>query len=354
MIAAALAASCELTIVIVDDAKPDASSEGTSRNESRNAMFELPKGRIATVEYVSPPDLETRLKEIGPDVLIANETALAPVAIATGVSTIVSLQNVESALWREVANTASGSQREEALQRSKRNLLIERRVLPRASQIWVVGDNDATAISEIVGGGDFARKISIVPNVVLDPDPEPTAKRPAIAGRGVFFGSLWWSPNEQAVVELVALSDRIARRGIDHRFSIAGQGAPESLRAIVDEARAVELAGFVPDLAAFVETAACAVLPVVSGGGSMVKLLDAMRLGVPVLTTPQGARGIAGLEAGVHLVVYPLGREFDDACIAMLTDPESFAEMGRRARSFVGTHFSLSALDTIVGRLIRQ
>ena len=348
MIVAALAAIDEVRVVVIGD------HSGIAEMEA----LPLPNGRSAELEHVHRDALVARLQELAPGYLVAAETALAPAALAAGGDVVVLLQNVESALWSEIASTSVGQDRADAIQRSKMNLLIERQVLNRASQVWAVSEDDAKLVSKLVGAADFNQRVAIVPNVVNDPGPQ--RDRAAERGHGVFFGSLWWKPNEQAVVELATLSRRLTARAVSHRFSVAGQGASDTLRRLVStgsatpDAGSLELVGFVPDLGAFLDTAACAILPVLSGGGSMVKLIEAMRFGVPVITTPQGARGIAGLRSGVDLLVLPPGREFDDMCVDMLNHPEAFEEMGRRGRQFVREHLSLSSLERTVAALMER
>jgi glycosyltransferase involved in cell wall biosynthesis len=345
MIAAALATVDGVRIIVTADGETSAAS-----------ILELPNGHAAVVEHVGRGQMTARLSTLRPDLLVAAETALAPAALAAGGTVVVVLHNVESELWREAASNASGQERADALHRAKLHRLIERKVVSRAAQVWAVSDSDAATMASLLGDGDPGGRVVVVPNVVRDPDRD-RVRTPEV-GHGVFFGSLWWKPNEDAVRDLASLSRRLAGRGVRHVFTVAGQGATVELRRSVEQVGQVEpvgkleLVGFVPDLEALLDRSACAVLPVRSGGGSMVKLIEAMRLGVPVLTTPQGARGISGLTHGTHLQVVPLGPAFDDTCVDMLNRPGDYEAMAKRGQDFVAERLSLTALEASVRNLI--
>lgn len=338
-LAAALAMVSDLTIVVV----------GGDGSEPTLALLGQ---RTVPLVDVAQAELLSYLRLLSPGLVVASETALAPMVMACGVPVAISTHNVESVLASDIAALTSGAGQASALRRVKTNRIIERSVFRLASQVWSVSNADADVVTEMISRVDTQTKVAVVPNVVADPD--PIRQRCPEVGVGVFFGSLWWEPNREAVASLVAVSERLRDRGVAHRFDIAGAGAPPVLVALVEQSGNVNLVGFVPNLCSFLDRAACAVLPVTSGGGSMIKLLDALRNGCPVLTTPAGARGLPELRDGVHAIIRPLGPAFDDACAEMLTSPARFATMGLNGRELIASHYSQSVLNRIVDGLIRD
>ncbi len=339
-ISRALAQAGDLTIVHVGADPGD--------DDHRPEPVELDHGVVARYERVTTADLAARLAGHDLDVVVAGEPTLVPGIVGAPVARrIVDCQNVESDLWRAHATRGPARERAANEQRARASDLLERSVFPRLDQVWTVSGADADTLAARVP----APMIEVVPNVVAVPDDDP-GPRASIPGHGVFFGSLWYPPNQDAATELLAVSEALTRREQPHRFTVAGAGAPEWLARELARASAVAAPGFVADLGTLLDGAACAVLPMTYGGGSMVKLLTALGAGCPVVTTPDGSRGIPELADGVHLVVRPLGEPFVDAVAAALAHPERFDGLGREGARLVRDRYSLDVLDARVWELL--
>ena len=308
--------------------------------------IELHDGGTARYARVAVADLAAWFATHDLDVVVAGETALAPwIRDVADVTRVVDCQNVESDLWREHAARGPAEQRAAHAERARVSGLLERFVLPQLDQVWVVSRADADTLAARAPGSS----IDVVPNVV--PVSEPVRREPE-PGHGVFFGSLWYPPNQEAVTELVAVSDALTRRGHPHRFTVAGVGAPDWLLAEVTRHPAIAAPGFVDDLAGLVGRASCAVFPMTSGGGSMIKLLTALGAGCPVVTTPEGARGIPELVDGVNVVIRPLGDSFVDAVAALLVAPSGHDALGRAGARLIRDGYSVNVLDARVAELL--
>ncbi len=140
---------------------------------------------------------------------------------------------------------------------------------------------------------------------------------------------------------------RVRARVPEARFVIAGYGPPDELTALAAADEAVEVTGFVDDLDRCYKEAAVFVAPILTGGGIIVKILDALAAGRPVVTTTYGNEGI-GAEPGRDLLVADAPEPFADAVVGLLTDPARALELGERGREFVRTHYSLGA---VMGRI---
>jgi glycosyltransferase involved in cell wall biosynthesis len=192
--------------------------------------------------------------------------------------------------------------------------------------------------------------VFLAPNVV--PDTSFLAgSLPGEAGLGVFFGSLWYEPNAEAAMYLAGLARCWNGRHAGTRLAVAGRGADPALRAAAETAPGMELLGFVPDLGDLLRRAAVVLIPLAWGGGTKIKTIEAMAAGKPILTTPTGAEGL-DLEDGVHAVIRDLGPGFEDMALAMLREPERFADLGRRAQVLARTRFSQASLDQTVARAV--
>jgi polysaccharide biosynthesis protein PslH len=177
-------------------------------------------------------------------------------------------------------------------------------------------------------------KVDLVPNGV---DLVSTRARPSLPGDRslLFLGSMDYSANVDAVVHLVKdVLPRIGGREIElvvagsnprrRVFSAAGR-APDHIR--------VDVAGFVPDTAPFFERCRVFVVPLRYGGGTRLKIIEALARGVPVVSTTIGCEGLE-LEDGKEILVRDDPADLATAIERLLVDDElctSLAEAGRRA-----------------------
>lgn len=129
----------------------------------------------------------------------------------------------------------------------------------------------------------------------------------------------------------------------DARFVIAGYGPPEELTALADRDPQVEVPGFVEDLDRCYKEAAIFVAPILTGGGIIVKVLDALAAGTPVVTTSYGNEGI-GAEPGRDLLVANDPKAFAAAVIRLLNDREYARAIADSGREFVRRNYGLEAV----------
>ncbi len=148
----------------------------------------------------------------------------------------------------------------------------------------------------------------------------------------MFVGSFSHAPNVDAARYLLAdifPALRARRPGV--RLSVIGGGLPPDLRTLAGRyGDAVRLPGFVPDLGGEFDRHAVFLAPMRYGGGIKTKTLDAMARGMPLVSTAWGADGIP-LEDGVHGRIAD-GREFVEATLALLADPDQRHALGTAAR----------------------
>jgi glycosyltransferase involved in cell wall biosynthesis len=89
------------------------------------------------------------------------------------------------------------------------------------------------------------------------------------------------------------------------------------------------------------------VSPILVGGGIIVKILDAMAAGIPVVTTKYGNEGI-GAMSGEEVLVADATDTYADAVVRLLSDPEANRRIGERGRDFVRGAYSAEAIGRIV------
>ncbi|MEQ8968006.1 MAG: glycosyltransferase family 4 protein [Azospirillaceae bacterium] len=280
-----------------------------------------------------------------PDLVVLGATALSPLiedVRTTGARIVVDNHNVETRLARRMLAGARGKERLRFLVDYVNMTSLERR-MRAADAVWACSGEDADALARICPG---VRSVS-VPNVVDDALLD-RAVAPAGDDRTlVFVGGLSYWPNLEAAWRLIALSERLAARGVDHRVRICGRHAPRDLVEAARHAPAVEIAGWVPDIAAEIADAALLAAPLLSGSGTKFKVIEAMALARPVVTTTVGAEGL-DVRPGHELAVAETNEALVDAIASLLADRPAREAMGRAAREFVRRHFSQAVLDAAI------
>lgn len=128
----------------------------------------------------------------------------------------------------------------------------------------------------------------------------------------------------------------------DARFVIAGYGPPPELTALAADPQ-VAVIGYVDDLEACHKEAAVFAAPILEGGGIIVKVLDALAAGTPVVTTTYGNEGIDGVP-GRDLLVADDPQAFAEAVILLLRDREKAERIGASGRAYVAEHYGLEAV----------
>jgi glycosyltransferase involved in cell wall biosynthesis len=196
-------------------------------------------------------------------------------------------------------------------------------------------------------------RTAIIPNAadVEYYQPRPTDPRPD--GRTVvFFGILSYVPNLDGVIHFVQnIWPRIADAHPDARLKIVGGRPPPSLLALAGPR--VELTGFVPDLRPHLAAAAAVVVPLRLGGGTRLKIVEAMAMGKAIVSTTLGVEGIEAVP-GRDLLVEDEPAAFADAVNRMLTHPDLAALIGQSARRLAVERYSWSGAAQILEGFYRQ
>ncbi len=242
---------------------------------------------------------------------------------------IYNAHNFESGFRHELGIPAVGSP--EKLREFERDLLA------RAAESWMVSETDIAAARELCPQA----RLRYVPNVVDTGAIEPVAA-PAHGHRAIFVANFSYKPNADG---LRFLLDRVLplvwAELPDARLALVGAGLDESLAL---DPR-VEPLGFVDHLRAAYASAACAVVPLLVGGGTPLKLLEALAFGLPVVATPRAVAGLA-VRDGEHCLVADGPEAFAAALTHALRG--GAAALGRQGRELVIERYSIDELSRLL------
>ena len=150
----------------------------------------------------------------------------------------------------------------------------------------------------------------------------------------VFTGAMDWYPNEDGILDFVATTLPLVRREVPNvALTVVGRNPSQKLRDACARA-GVSVTGTVDDVRPFVHEAALYVVPLRIGGGTRLKIFEALAMGKAVVSTRVGAEGLP-MTDGEHFVAADTPDEFARAVSALLRDPERRNALGSAGRRLV-------------------
>jgi len=218
-----------------------------------------------------------------------------------------------------------------------------------ADGVYLCSAADQQRLLEQVPG---ARTL-VIPNAADVEHYQPRATDPQPDGRTVvFFGHLSYFPNVDGVTHFVQeIWPRIAAVHPNARLKIIGGQAPPSLQELARPG--IELTGFVPDLRPHLAEATAVVVPLRLGGGTRLKIVEAMAMRKAIVSTSLGAEGIEAVR-GCDLMVEDQPAAFAEAVNRLLTDPSLAARIGQAARVLAVQRFAWSGAAGALERFYRE
>lgn len=165
----------------------------------------------------------------------------------------------------------------------------------------------------------------------------------------LFVGSLDVRMNKEAIEWFVQSSWPSVREAVpDATFQIVGRNPTKQIERLA-EVDGVKLVGEVPAVEPYYDEASVVVAPFQYGGGTKLKVLEAMAMARPLVTTPTGANGIPINEE--HAYVRERNQGFSNAVVSLLQEPAKRTSTGKRARAFVEKEF---AWDVVTRSTVKE
>lgn len=159
------------------------------------------------------------------------------------------------------------------------------------------------------------------------------------SGNIVFCGSMDWLPNEDGIrYFLDEIAPHLDRLRPGWKLTVVGRNPSETLRAAAARAGRVELTGWVDDVRPYLDAAAVCIVPLRIGGGTRMKIYEAMAMGRAVVSTSVGAEGLE-VRDGVDIRLVDEPAAFAAAVAGLLDDADARDRMGAAARALVEAHF---------------
>jgi glycosyltransferase involved in cell wall biosynthesis len=272
------------------------------------------------------------------DAVIASVEVMASYALTlpSGVSKILEEHNCLTRWMGERYMAQKGALRRARCWVSwKKAQRYESRLFPQFDLITMVSEQDRRISQSLLNGA--GPPVAVVPNGV-----DCCHNRPGLAqsqpNRLVFNGALTYDANYDAMQFFLAeIHPRIRQGAPGVSLAITGSTVGADLGGLnLDDS--VHLTGYVPDVRIPVAEATVCVVPIRQGGGTRLKILEAMALGTPVVATSKGAEGLEVID-GEHLLLADTPQAFADATLRLLGDPALRARLVASARRLVEARY---------------
>ena len=212
---------------------------------------------------------------------------------------------------------------------------FERKMCRRFDAVVAVSNEDCEQMQEEYG----VAAVFDVPTGVDTSFFRPNGNEPAEPHNIVFTGSMDWLPNEDAISYFTEqVMPRIKREIPDATLTVVGRNPYPSLLELAQRDPSVMVTGRVDDVRPYMERAAAYVVPLRIGGGTRLKIYEAMAMEKAIVSTTIGAEGLP-VKDGIELLLADTAESLASALVKVLNDKSLAQELGARAAANVRENF---------------
>jgi glycosyltransferase involved in cell wall biosynthesis len=217
----------------------------------------------------------------------------------------------------------------------------EQRAVSASSLVFAVSEEDKAALARLVAAPPNVAVVPISIDLSGKPRIGPLTTDPEV----LFVGGLHWPPNRDAVRYFIGeIWPAVLQAVPQARLTVVGRGEADGATR---SARNVRFAGYVDDVEPFFQCSRLLVVPLRSGSGMRVKILDAFARGLPVVSTSIGCEGLDA-EPGADLALADSPAEFAQAVVEILRQDPLANALRTHARRLVEERFQSSVVERAV------
>jgi sugar transferase (PEP-CTERM/EpsH1 system associated) len=259
--------------------------------------------------------------------------------------------NVEAMIWKRHYEVQSNPLKKAYLYGQWRKMLrFEKEMCRRFDSVIAVSADDRDQMKREYA----AEAVYDVPTGVDTEFFRPSGLLEAAKQSMVFTGSMDWLPNEDAIRYFMReIMPLIKKKAPGATLTVVGRNPPPALVDLSREDHSLVITGRVDDVRPYIEGAAVYIVPLRIGGGTRLKIFEAMAMEKPVVSTTIGAEGL-GLTDGVELLLADAPETFADAVIKLFGDRQYATELGQRAASVVRENHGWRQVTEVFVSLCRQ
>lgn len=244
--------------------------------------------------------------------------------------------NVEYMIWqRHVEHAPNPLRKAYFRSQAQRMFNFERDVCRSVRHMIAVSDDDATKFRELY----CVDRVSVVPTGV-DIDYFAPASKPEAFADLTFVGSMDWMPNIDAMRYFLSeIFPLIRKQRPATTLGIVGRKPPAEVTSLTERDPLIKVTGTVPDVRPYLWGSTVSIVPLRIGGGTRLKIYEAVAAGLPVVSTTVGAEGL-GLADQEEIAIADTPEAFARTCVSLLEDAERRSQMQDAAYRTVAGAYS--------------
>ena len=230
--------------------------------------------------------------------------------------------------------------------------IMEGAACSRSNVVLTVSEHDREALRDVASS---STPIEIVP-ITVDAEHFTSiwSTRVPESRRLFTIGTMFWPPNSEGVVWWLRNGfTSLQSLCSDVVYDIVGARPPRKLHQIASNLENVHVHGYVADVVPFWTHASALAVPILSGGGVRVKILEAMAMGVPIISTTIGCEGL-DVQSGKHLLIADTPEDFARACATVLQDTILAQSLAQNARQLIFDRYDAKIALGVLGRVYEQ
>jgi len=251
--------------------------------------------------------------------------------------------NIEHEIWSRTAIMAHGFEKWYLKNLSKRIKLFEVQTLNKYDLLVPITGRDGAILNKMGNKKPMHVSQTGIDSSVLIPNSK-NLKHPTL----FHIGSLEWSPNQEGLIWFFDNCwNSIREKYPDLKFYIAGRNAPAWFQKMLNLPNVV-FKGEVADAYEFINSKSIMVVPLFSGSGMRIKIIEGMALGKPIVTTAVGTEGIS-TTSGVNIVITEDAAGFVQSISDLIENREYFDKISKNAIEYIHENFdNLSSAGALI------
>jgi sugar transferase (PEP-CTERM/EpsH1 system associated) len=308
-----------------------------------------------TINWLRSREMEQQLKESlagnKVDVVHFDTISLAPYrTVAHGYKTVLNHHNIESEMMLRRSHRESNPVKKLYLLQEGYKLRRTERQVCRAFDLNITC---SSVDSERLRKMDRAIRVKEIPNGVDVGYFVPLNLEKARHSL-VFAGGMTWYPNREAMLFLARrIWPLLTEKVPDVGMTVVGRAPPQELLMLAQSDQRLRVTGFVDDVRPYIDTASVYVCPIQDGGGTRLKILDALAMGKPIVAHPIAVEGI-DVEPEKHVLIARTPEEFVRQIVRLFEDPSLYRRLAEEGRRLVEEKYDFREIGATLIRAYNQ